>query len=124
KPVFDLRGSYRFVNDRLHALLGGITPDEVRRLFLVTPVACPVVADPAAELVAAGAAAAVPSALGSWRPAPELLTPGEPDPAFHLAAQQRAGFLVTSYSAVKRLQGGFVPAAAPSDDPATDEEGG
>jgi exodeoxyribonuclease V beta subunit len=104
RSACDLRGAYRFLNERLHALLGGITPDEVRGLFRVEPIACPQTTAPVT------ADAALAGAIAAWQPPPALLTEAAPDPAFHEAATARAGFIVTSYSAVRKLHGRFVPA--------------
>jgi exodeoxyribonuclease V beta subunit len=117
KPAADLRGAYSFINDRLHAILGGITPDQVRGLFEIIPVVCPAAAAPPADN------AALAPAVAAWSPPPELLADDAPDPSYQEAAEQRGGFLVTSYSAVKRLQGGFVR-AEPAGDSALDEIGG
>jgi exodeoxyribonuclease V beta subunit len=115
-PVtFDkLRGCYRFVNDRLRELLDGFVPDERRALFQVVPVPCPIERP-------VMAVEAPPPALAAWRPPAELLQPPPSDVALERMAQTRAGFAMTSYSAVKRRQGGFTPADAAADDPAANE---
>jgi exodeoxyribonuclease V beta subunit len=105
RPTFSLKGSYQFLNDRLHALLGGITADEVRRLFQVEPIACPRATPPAAV------ERALTPAMAAWQPPPALLTPPPPDPAFREAVAGRAGFVVTSYSAVRKIHGRAAPAA-------------
>ena len=97
-----LRGCYHMVNERLHAIGGGFTAPETKALFHVVPVPCPGEAPPAA----APAAAAV---LAAWHPAASLLAPAPADDELRDLARARAGFLMTSYSAVKRLHGGFVP---------------
>jgi exodeoxyribonuclease V beta subunit len=107
-----LRGSYRLINDRLDDLLGPLVPDEVRRLFAVVPVACPTVA--VADVAPAAAA------LAAWSPPPALLAAEPDDGELRALAEARAGFSVTSYSAVKRRQGGF--ASDPAPDPAAGEE--
>ena len=104
KPICSLNGAYAFVNDRLHALLGGITPDPIRRLFHVEVIPCPQV------IVAPGSATALVRAVQDWQPPPALLAAAAPDPIFREAATARAGFRVTSYSAVRRQHGRFVPA--------------
>lgn len=103
-PTCQLRGAYRFVNDRLQALLGGITPDETRRLFQIEPVPCPLAAAspaPADDLAAA---------LEAWQAPTALVNAPVPHAAFHQAATTRAGFMVTSYSAMRRAHQRFVPA--------------
>ena len=111
RHVCDLRGAYGFLNERLHGLLGGITPDEVRALLSVEPVPCP---HPVALARGEGATA---RAVAGWRPAPALLESPAPDPGFREAATARAGFVVTSYSAMRQFHGRFVP--APASDAAT-----
>ena len=103
-PTCQLRGAYRFVNDRLHALLGGITPDEVRRLFQIEPVPCPLAPAPPAP------ADNLAAALEAWHAPPALVSAPVPHAAFHQAATTRAGFMVTSYSAMRRAHQRFVPA--------------
>jgi exodeoxyribonuclease V beta subunit len=103
-PVCGLKGAYRFVNDRLHAVLGGITPDEIRSLFQVAPVPCPLAPAPASpphDLAAA---------LEAWEAPAALVSIPVPHAAFHQAATTRAGFIVTSYSAMRRSHQRFVPA--------------
>src|SRR5206468_7507595 len=103
-PTCQRRGAYRFVNDRLHARRGGITPDETRRLFQLEPVPCPLAPAPQApadDLVAA---------LEAWHAPPALVNAPVPHAAFHQAATARAGFWVTSYSAMRRAHQRFVPA--------------
>ena len=95
RPVFALNGAYAFVNDRLNALLGGITLDEVRRLFRLDPILCP--RPPEADQATGQSGAAI----AAWQPPPALLAPPYPDPAFREAAATRAGFVVTSYSAIR-----------------------
>jgi exodeoxyribonuclease V beta subunit len=54
-----------------------------------------------------------PAALSAWQP-PEL--PADlAAPEFHRIAKQRAGFVVTSYTGVKRRHGGFVVPEEPAD---------
>jgi exodeoxyribonuclease V beta subunit len=109
KPIISLRGSYRFINERLHALLGGITPDQVRRLFAAVPVLAP------SEVAPAAGGAALAGAIAGWEPPAALLAAAETPADFRLAADTRAGFLVTSYSAVSRRQGRFVPTGSVGD---------
>ena len=104
RPTCALNGAYRFVNDRLHALLGGITPDETRRLFQIEPVPCPLAPAPQAP------AEDLAAALEAWHAPPALVNAPVPHAAFHQAATARAGFWVTSYSAMRRAHQRFVPA--------------
>jgi exodeoxyribonuclease V beta subunit len=104
RPTCALNGAYRFVNDRLHGLLGGITPDEVRRLFQIEAVPCPRAPTPPAP------ADDLATALGAWQAPPALVNAPVPHAAFHQAATARAGFMVTSYSAMRRAHQRFVPA--------------
>src|SRR5205814_7149270 len=108
-----LRGAYQPVNERLHDVLGAFTDGEVRRLFAVAPIACP--APAAAPPPAPGAAAA------AWEPPAELLRPERNDGELRARGEAQAGFVVTSYSAVKRRQGGFTPSVEAADDPASGE---
>lgn len=96
QPVFDCRGGYRFVNERLHALLEGFTAPTTRSLFEEETLVC----GPAPE-VNRDAGARTAGALADWRPDPTLLVPGD-DRRFRVAAESRAGFFITSYSASKR----------------------
>ena len=109
KAVCDLRGAYRFINERLHALLGGITPDLLRQQLRLDVVPCP------HPIAVARGDSAVARAVADWRPPPTLLATGAGfgvDPAFREAATARAGFMVTSYSAVRQFHGRFVPAGS------------
>ena len=106
-------GCYRFVNRRLRDLLGGFAPDERCARFEIAPVPCPIERPPLALPAPA-------PALAAWRPPAELLQPPAPVELERLA-QARAGFTVTSYSAVKRRQSAVAPEA---DDPAANEPGG
>jgi exodeoxyribonuclease V beta subunit len=108
-------GCYRFINERLHTLLGGFTPEATRALFTPIPLPCPGEPAPVAQ-------PAPPAALAGWQPAPALLAAEAPDEETGRLARERAGFLLTSYSAVKRVHGGFVP-AADTLDPAAGEAG-
>jgi exodeoxyribonuclease V beta subunit len=107
-----LRGCYRFINGRLDELLGPFTPPDVRAHFAIVPVPCPLETPPAAG------ATPVPD---SWQPPAALLAPDPSGAELRALAAARAGFAVTSYSAVKRRQGGFTPADAAADDPAANE---
>ena len=111
-----LKGSYRFVNERLDALLGGFVPERQQALFPRVRLPCPGGA-PTEPIVASSAV------LAAWRPDPALLAPDPPDDELRAIATTRAGFAVTSYSTVKRRHGGFV-APAPLDDPAANEDAG
>ena len=123
RPAFrQLRGCYRFINERLDELFGGFTPPEVRALFQRVPVSCPEEALPAL-------APRRPRGGGGLEPARRSRWPAARRGAAGLRPRwrpARAGFLVTSYSAVKRLHPG-VRAAAPGDeanDATADEAGG
>jgi exodeoxyribonuclease V beta subunit len=105
----NLRGAYRFVNDRLHALLGGFSDPAVLALFQRDPIPCP--GDALPPLLPASRAA-----LAAWSPPPDLLLPPLSVDRSALG-RARAGFVTTSYSALKRgAGGGFVPAVALADD--------
>ena len=111
----NLRGAYRFVNERLHALLGGFSDPATLALFRRDAIACPGEALPA--LLPAS-----PATLAAWEPAPALLLPPAA-PVDRLAlGSARAGFITTSYSALKRGAGGFVPAQVVPDDLALEDE--
>ena len=119
-PAFrQLRGCYRFINERLDNLFGGFTPPEVRALFARVPVRCPEEAlrPPLPPPPASVAAWSLPGALLS---APPETSAG----AFGALAADRAGFLVTSYSAVKRLHPGRVVGPGSEIGDATAEEAG
>ncbi len=103
-PTCSVNGAYKFVNDRLHGLLGGITPAEVRSLFQLEPVPCPLAPAPAAP------ADDLAAALRAWQAPPALVNAPVPHAAFHQARATRAGFVVTSYSAMRRSHQRFVPA--------------
>jgi exodeoxyribonuclease V beta subunit len=120
RAICDLRGAYRFLNDRLHALLGGITPEEIRRLFQIEPLPCPRAIGPAAV------DGTLATAVAAWQPPEALLVLATPDASFREAALERAGFAVTSYSALRRRHGGFVAAEAldAAGDDASDPGGG
>ena len=106
-----LRGCYRFVNERLHDLLDDFASAQTKELFQVAPIACPV---PAPLLPPP------PSGLEAWQPPAALLAPDAATDDLERLARARAGFAITSYSAVKRRQGAFIPADA-ADDPAANE---
>jgi len=96
-------GPYRLLSPILDKLLADA---RTSRLFHRLPVACP--AEAPVELPAPS-----PAALSAWQP-PELpadLAATE----FRQIAKQRAGFVVTSYTGVKRRHGGFVVAEDPAD---------
>jgi exodeoxyribonuclease V beta subunit len=112
--TFNRRGCYRLLNLRLHELLDGFASAETRELFQVAPIPCPI----PAPLLPAPA-----SGLESWQPPAALLAPDPASPELQRLAETRAGFAVTSYSAVKRRHGGFTAADAASDDPAANEPG-
>jgi exodeoxyribonuclease V beta subunit len=91
-----LSGSYRHVNDRLTELCTGFVDEGTRALFTARPVPCraaePLAADP------------VSAALATWRPPAALTSEPSVDPWFASTAHARAGFVMTSYSAIKRRQ--------------------
>ncbi len=96
-----LDGPYRLLNERLHAL---------RDDPLLHWVACD---DAAAD-------AQAPTAdVTAWMPPPQR--PVMADGDFARIGRERAGFLVTSYTAVKSKHGGFVPAEETGDHPASNE---
>ena len=64
----NLRGAYRFVNERLHALLDGFAAPETQALFRRDPVPCP--GDALPPLLPA-----TPAVLAAWSPPPALLLP-------------------------------------------------
>jgi exodeoxyribonuclease V beta subunit len=76
------------------------------KLFHRVPVACPGEAALALPALA-------PAALSAWQPpeVPAGVAPAE----FHQIAKDRAGFVVTSYTGVKRRHGGFVVPEEPAD---------
>ena len=120
RSIISINGAYGLVNDRLNALLGGITPDEVRRLFQLDPLPCPRPADaghPDGRATPGGAGA---DAIRDWQPPAALLAPPHPDPAFREAAANRAGFVVTSYSAIRASH----PHAPPDAEPAAADDAG
>lgn len=105
------RGAYLMVDARLRALFDagvppGLADDVVRRELPCPP-------PPGAE------PPTLAPALAGWNPDPALLRPAARDPGFRAAATDRSGFLMTSYSAVKRAHSA-VPEldAAVADDPA------
>jgi exodeoxyribonuclease V beta subunit len=96
-------GAYRLLSPILEKLLGDA---KTSGLFHRVPVACP--GEAPTELPAPP-----PAALSAWQP-PELsadLAAAE----FHQIAKQRAGFVITSYTGVKRRHGGFVVPEEPAD---------
>lgn len=115
-PAFkSLRGSYRLVNNRLHNLVGGSAPEETRRLFDCRTLPCPGDAPVAPTH-------APPLALAAWVPPEGLLSREPPSDELRGIAETRAGFVTTSYSAIKRRHGGFISAEARLDEhPAANE---
>ncbi len=102
-------GPYRFVNDRLHQILGpnSTLPDTVRDLFHVQPVPCP-------SPVPDAAPQDLTVTLADWK-SPHLPFV-DPDTAeFSRIVATRAGFFTTSYSAVKQRQAGLAARAARAD---------
>jgi exodeoxyribonuclease V beta subunit len=45
--------------------------------------------------------------IANWRPAPGFFPHGDPSKAFRQLAQDHAGFIITSYSRMKSLRGGY-----------------
>jgi exodeoxyribonuclease V beta subunit len=105
KVFGQLKGCYRFVQERLDGILNGITPPEVRALFHRVAVPCPAT-DPL------GLAPAPAATLQAWDPPARLLADDDSGAieATRALGAARAGFVLTSYSAVKGRHGGFVPA--------------
>jgi exodeoxyribonuclease V beta subunit len=96
-------GPYRLLSPILDKLL---VDAKTSGLFHCVPVACP--GQASVELPAPS-----PAALSVWQP-PEL--PADVAATeFHHIARDRAGFVVTSYTGVKRRHGGFVVAEDPAD---------
>jgi len=102
-------GPQRFLRPILDKLLEDATAS---RLFQRIPVACP--GEPALPLPALA-----PAALSAWQP-PELPA-GVPAAEFQRIARSRAGFVVTSYTGVKRRHGGFVVPEEAADLPTANE---
>jgi exodeoxyribonuclease V beta subunit len=96
-------GPSRFLRPILDKLLADT---ETSRLFHRVPVACP--GEPLLPLPAPA-----PAALSAWQP-PELPS-GVAKAEFHRIAKERAGFVMTSYTGVKRRHGGFVLPEEPTD---------
>jgi exodeoxyribonuclease V beta subunit len=105
-----LRGAYRFINDRLHAVLEGAAGPDARRLFHCVPIA-------QEDAMPADATTPALPAFVDWTPPPALVAASSDDRSFATIVENRAGFVMSSYSAVKRLRGGFVPAGLEADDP-------
>jgi exodeoxyribonuclease V beta subunit len=102
-------GPYRFLGPIFDQLFQDA---KTGKLFHRVPVACPGEAALALPVLA-------PAALSAWQP-PEL--PAGASPAeFHQIAKDRAGFVVTSYTGVKRRHGGFVVPEEPADLPTANE---
>jgi exodeoxyribonuclease V beta subunit len=96
-------GPYGFLRPILDRVLSGA---DTRGLFHCVPVACP--GEPPLALPALP-----PAALSVWQP-PQL--PADvPATEFQRIARERAGFVVTSYTGVKRRHGGFVVPEEPAD---------
>ena len=97
---------YRIVNERLHADWRRVHRARGRgAVSSVVPVPCPGEAPPAPPLPRSRGGA------GRLDPPASLLAPSaRRATSLRDLARARAGFLMTSYSAVKRLHGGFVPA--------------
>ena len=96
-------GPYRFLGPILDRLLGDA---ETSKRFHRVPVACP--GEPPVVLPAPA-----PAALSDWQP--PRLSAGVPSSEFHRIARERAGFVITSYTGVKRRHGGFVIPEEPAD---------
>jgi len=98
-----LTGPYRWLRPILDKLLGDAATG---KLFLRVPVACP--GEPPPVLPAPA-----PAALLAWQP-PELPVDVSAT-EFHRIEKERAGFVITSYTGVKRRHGGFVVPEEPAD---------
>jgi len=96
-------GPYRLVGPILDKLLAD---PAASRLFHRVPVDCPGEAPLALN-------PPPPAALARWQ-VPDLAA-GVPAAEFHRIAQDRSGFVVTSYTGVKRRHGGFVVPEEPAD---------
>jgi exodeoxyribonuclease V beta subunit len=96
-------GPYRLLGPILDKLLGDAGAS---RLYHRVPVACPGEAGLALP-------ASASAALSAWQP-PEVPA-GSSAAEFHQIAKDRAGFVVTSYTGVKRRHGGFVVPEDPAD---------
>jgi len=96
-------GPYRIVGPIIDRLLEDPTSGG---LFHRVAVACPGEAPLARPRPS-------PAALAAWQP-PELPA-GPPAAEFHRIARERSGFVVTSYTGVKRRHGGFVVPEDPAD---------
>jgi exodeoxyribonuclease V beta subunit len=96
-------GPYRFLGPIFDQLFQDA---KTGKLFHRVPVACPGEAALALPALA-------PAALSAWQPpeVPAGVAPAE----FHQIAKDRAGFVVTSYTGVKRRRGGFVVPEEPAD---------
>ena len=106
KAFTKLLGAYRFIDQRLHDLGGGFCPAEIKALFDVRPVPCPA---PAATAVTDAPAAV----LAAWQPPSQAWASDALDASADAQARavglSRAGFMMTSYSAVKRRQSSRQP---------------
>jgi exodeoxyribonuclease V beta subunit len=98
-----MAGAYRRLSPILDRLLADA---KTRGLFQVVPVVCP--EEAALELLAPA-----PAPLSNWQP-PHLPVDACAS-EFHHIARERAGFVVTSYTGVKRRHGGFVVPEDPAD---------
>jgi exodeoxyribonuclease V beta subunit len=96
-------GPYRLLGPIVDKLLADA---DTSKLFHRVPVACP--GEPPLALPAPA-----PAALSAWQP-PELQA-GVASTEFHRIAKERAGFVITSYTGVKRRHGGFVVPEEPAD---------
>lgn len=105
-----LRGAYKYVNDRLRTVLD--EPDAAEAIEEVG-FDCP--GPPPIER-----APAPPARVAGWRPPPDLLaTPAAP-PSYREAADGRAGFIVTSYTALRRIEAARTPLPPEPDDRASE----
>jgi exodeoxyribonuclease V beta subunit len=94
-------GPYRLIRPILDRLI-----EDRAGLFHRVPVACP-----GEEPLVLPAPA--PAALANWQPPP--LPTSTPAAEFRRIAKERSGFVVTSYTGVKRRHGGFVVPEEPAD---------
>ncbi len=109
-----LSGRYRRVNQRLDEILGR---ELCHPLFDVIPV------DDSPQALLATEAGAAPD-LGPIGPTSELLADVVAPAETAAIKKRRHGFLVTSYTAIKRAHGGFVPVEDPTDFPRASEPAG
>ena len=108
EDLWKLTGGYRFVNDRLRALVGE------RRLFETRDVPVSAAAD-------IEPSAALQRTLADWRPDPADLAEPTPDPELSRLRRRSAGAITTSYSRIKQAHGGYRPPTEVLDEAAAAE---